>query len=204
MVTSIESIESKILNEYPELVLARDEPVTITDDMQRIAWSITPRGLFDAAIEELFAANIPGFFTTDNSEQFFTPNCDGVRKYTSNAHAKKVKADRVAQCFTLTCWGPALDFQAIGQMIEDVEVLKPEIAELNDRHGRSLLRTVVGDRYILTHAVTIEPAFPTKYIRELMRLGYDVHYIDSEQEQLDALRTLAEAKNEEVLEGTSH
>ena len=200
----VESIESKILMEYPELELTSDEPVIVTDNMLRVAWTITPRGLFDAAIHELFARNISDFFRPDNNDMCFASENDGVRKYTSKGLARKVRADRVAQCFTLTCWGSAFDFQTIGRMIEDAAALKPKIAALEERYGRSLIKTVVGDRFVFTHAVTIEPAFPTKYIRELSNLGYDVHYIDSEQEQLEALRQLAEAKNEEVLKGTSH
>lgn len=201
----INDIEKQILGEYPELELIKDKPVIVTDNMKRVAWSITPRWLFDEVIHELFSRNISDFFWPNQNGMFFAPNMpegDSIRKYTSVGLARKVGTDRIAQCFTLTCWGPAFDFQAIGTMIEDITALKPEIAALADRYGRSLLRTVVDNRYVITHAVTIEPAFPTEYTRQLDRLGYDVYYVDSEQEQLEALKTLAEAKNEEVLKYT--
>lgn len=179
----IDDIEQQILVEYPELELIKNKPVTITDNMRRVAWSITPRWLFDEVIHEMFSRNISDFFWPNQNEMFFVPNApegDSIRRYTSVCLARKVGADRIAQCFALTCWGSAFDFQAIGRMIEDTTALKPKIAALDDRYGRSLLRTVVGDRYAFTHAVTIEPAFPTEYIRQLGRLGYDVYYIDSE------------------------
>lgn len=201
----VDDIEQQILGEYPELKLIKNKPVTVTDNMRRVAWSITPLWLFGEVINELFSRNISDFFWPNQNEMFFVPNVpegDGIRKYTSVGLARKVGADRIAQCFALTCWGPAFDFQAIGKMIDDIAALKPKIAELDDRYGRSLLRTVVGDRYVITHAVTIEPAFPTEYIRQLGRLGYEVYYIDSEQEQLDTLKMLAENKNEEVLKDT--
>ena len=200
-----DDIEQQILGEYPELELIKGKPVIVTDNMKRVAWSIMPRWLFDEVIHELFSKNISDFFWPNQNEMFFAPNMqegNNIRKYTSVGLVRKIGADRIAQCFTLTCWGPAFDFQAIGRMIDDITALKPKTEELDDRYGRSLLRTVVGDRYVITHAVTIEPAFPTEYIRQLGRLGYDVHYIDSEQEQLEALKTLAEAKNEEVFKDT--
>jgi len=200
-----DDIEQQILGEYPELELIKDKTVIVTDNMKRVAWSITPRWLFDEVIHELFSKNISDFFWPNQNEMFFVPNMpegDNIRKYTSVGLARKVGTDRIAQCFTLTCWGHAFDFQAIGRMIDNIAALKPKIEELDDRYGRSLLRTIVGDRYVITHAVTIEPAFPTEYIRQLDRLGYDVYYVDSEQEQLEALKTLAEAKNEEVFKDT--
>ncbi|HII92679.1 MAG TPA: hypothetical protein HA262_11100 [Methanosarcina sp.] len=203
----VNDIKKQILGEYPELELTKNEPVTVTDGMWRVAWSLTPRWLFDEVINELFSRNISNFFWLNQNEMFFVPSVpegDGIRKYTSVCLARKVGADRIAQCFTLACWGPAFDFEAIGRMIEDVTALKPKIAALDDRYGRSLLRTVVGDRYAFTHAVTIEPAFPTEYLRQLDRLGYDIYYISSEQEQLDSLKTFAEDKTEEALKDTCY
>jgi hypothetical protein len=195
------TIESMILREYPELELISDEPVKVNDNMIRVAWTITPREAFDKAIHELFAHHISDFFRSEN-DRLFIPEGDnnGVRKYTSTCLAKKVKCDRVAHCFTLACWGPALDFDAVCKMIGGVD--EPDVAALDERYGRSLMKTVVGDRYVFTHCITIEPAFPTKYIRELSNLGYDVHYISSEEEQLENLRQLAESKNDEVLKST--
>jgi hypothetical protein len=187
--------------EYPELELTSDEPVIITDNMLRVAWTITPREAFDKAIQELFAHHISDFFRPVD-DRLFIPGGDNnsIRRYTSTCLAKKVKFDRVAHCFTLACWGPALDFDALCKMIEGIA--NPDVAALEERYGRSLIKTVVEDRFVFTHAVTIEPAFPTKYIRELSNLGYDVQYTSSEEEQLEALRQLAEAKNEKVLKGT--
>lgn len=203
----VNDIKKQILGEYPELELTKNEPVTVTDSMRRVAWSLTPRWLFDEVINELFSRNISNFFWLNQNEMFFVPSVpegDGIRKYTSVCLARKVGADRIAQCFTLACWGPAFDFEAIGRMIEETTALKPKIAALDDRYGRSLLRTVVGDRYAFTHAVTIEPAFPTEYLRQLDRLGYDIYYISSEQEQLDSLKTFAEDKTEEALKDTCY
>jgi hypothetical protein len=201
----VDNIKQQILREYPELELIINKPVTVTDNMLRVAWTITPRWLFDEMIQKLFERNISNFFRPNNNKMFFEPDKqedNDIRKYTSVGLLTKIESDRIAHCLTLTCWGSEFDFQTICEMIESVTAAEPKIEALNERYGRSLIKTIFGDRYVLTHAITIEPAFPTRYIQELSNLRYDVHYTSAEQEQLEAIKQLAEAKNEEVLKGT--
>lgn len=194
------SIESKILSEYPGLILNKNLPVVLTDDMLRVGSYVLASRLFDTLTSELFVASILEFFKPYVSGVFF--RTDRTSTATSDGAARKHESNRVVHCFSLTYWGNIGD-DDVKTMLDDI-IYAIQETEISTDRGMCFLRTAIGDKYILTQGVSIETAFPTKYYRELMRLGYDVHYIDFEKDQLAALKQLAEAKNEEVLKGTSH
>lgn len=196
----MESIESKILKEYPGIVLNKNMPVVITDDMLRVGGYAPARRLFDTTTSQLFVASILEFFKPDVTGVFF--RTDSTSKATSFGAATKYQAHRVAHCFTMTYWGDICE-DDVKMMLDDIIYAIQEDEIATDR-GICLLRTVVGDHYIFTQGVSIESAFPTSYIQQLSGLGYDVHYIDSEREQINALKMIAEAKNEEVLKNASN
>lgn len=197
----MDSIESKILMEYPELVLNKDLPVVVTDDMQHVGGYIPAQALFKTIVSELMIDSVIDLFKPElETDTFF--RTDSISRITSSGTARKDMASRIGHCFTLTYWGD-ISLADTRAMLDDI-VFAIEEKEVPTDRGICLLRTAIGDNYILTQGVSIEPAFPTKYYMQLSRLGYDVFYLDSEKEQLETLKRISEARNEEVLKSTSH
>lgn len=135
-------IEFKILNKYPGLVLNKNLPIIITDDLRRVGGYVPARRLFDTIVSELFVASIYEFLKPElEGTAFF--RTDGIARVTSQGYAKKDMANRVAHCFALTYWSDISEGDA-STMLNDI-IFASQEDEVATEYGICWLRTAIGD-----------------------------------------------------------